>query len=126
MLVLSNRKQKIIGFNLYLHFIFCLGTFVGKKGVPVEYYMGAMLLTQIGSAIWGGISSNKANKRALREQRAEYELQKAELERTKKREIEQKKRENMQLMNTVSGLTNTSFSGVSSPSLDYDKYGDLG
>ena len=43
-----------------------------------------------------------------------------------KREQEQQRRENEQLMNTVSGLTNTSYSGVSSPSLDYDKYGDLG
>ena len=32
----------------------------------------------------------------------------------------------MQLMNAVSGLTNTSYSGVSSPTIDYDKYGDLG
>lgn len=99
---------------------------MGKKGVSVEYLLGAAIGVQLGSSIFGGIFSSKANKRALRQQRAEYELQKAEIERQKKREIEQQKRENMQLMNTVSGLTNTSFSGVSSPSLDYDKYGDLG
>lgn len=97
-----------------------------RKGVSVEYLLAAAVGTQVVSSIFGGISSSKANKRALRQQRAEYELQKAEIERQKKREIEQQKRENMQLMNTVSGLTNTSFSGVSSPSLDYDKYGDLG
>ncbi len=52
--------------------------------------------------------------------------QEAELARQKKIQQDQQRRENMQLMNAVSGLTNTSYSGVSSPTIDYDKYGDLG
>ena len=52
--------------------------------------------------------------------------QAAEIARQKKIQQDQQRRENMQLMSSVSNLTNTAFSGVSSPSIDYDKYGDLG
>lgn len=77
----------------------------------------------------GGVSAyqqNKANKESLKTQKQALRQEQAEIERQKKREMEQQRRENEQLMNTVSGLTNTSYGGVSSPSVDYDKYGDLG
>lgn len=80
----------------------------------------------IGTQIFGGIFSSRSNKKSLRIQREQLRLQREELERQKKIEIAQQKRENEQLMNSVSNLTNTSYSGVSSPSIDYDKYGDLG
>lgn len=63
--------------------------------------------------------AQKSTEKALAEQEAE-------LARQKKIQQDQQRRENMQLMNAVSGLTNTSYSGVSSPTIDYDKYGDLG
>lgn len=80
----------------------------------------------IGASLFSSFSSSRANKKALRIQREQLAMERAELERQKKREIEQQKRENEQLMNSVSNLTNTAFSGVSSPSIDYDKYGDMG
>lgn len=80
----------------------------------------------VGSSLFSSFMSNKASKRSLRAQREALELMKKEYERQRQREIEQQKRENEELMNSVSNLTNTTFSGVSSPSVDYDKYGDLG
>lgn len=84
--------------------------------------MGALA----GTSVYSTVEQSKANKRALNEQKRANAAQEAEIERQKKREQDQQRRENMQLMNTVSNLTNTSFGGVSSPSVDYDKYGDLG
>lgn len=84
--------------------------------------MGALA----GTSVYSTIEQTKANKRSLKEQKRANAETEAEVARQKKREIEQQKRENVQLMNTVSNLTNTSFGGVSSPSVDYDKYGDLG
>lgn len=52
--------------------------------------------------------------------------QSEELARQKKIQQDRQRRENEQLMNAVSNLTNTSFGGVSSPTIEYDKYGDLG
>ncbi|MBR4420182.1 MAG: hypothetical protein IKT32_04815 [Clostridia bacterium] len=80
----------------------------------------------VGSSLYSTHEQSKANKRALKEQKRANAANEAEIERQKQREIAQQKRENAQLMSTVSNLTNTSYSGVSSPSLDYDKYGDLG
>ena len=79
-----------------------------------------------GTSVYGTIEQTRANKRSLKEQKRANAAQEAEIARQKKREQDQQRRENMQLMNTVSNLTNTSFGGVSSPSVDYDKYGDLG
>lgn len=90
---------------------------------PVTAIFGA---AYIGTSLYSAISTSKANKKSLRIQREELLQQRKELERQKKIEIEQQKRENEQLMSSVSNLTNTAYSGVSSPSLDYDKYGDLG
>lgn len=80
----------------------------------------------LGVSMFNAYQQNKANKENLRIQEASLAEQQRELERQKKREIEQQKRENQQLMNSISNLTNTAYSGVSSPSVDYDKYGDLG
>ena len=68
----------------------------------------------------------KNQKQALQSQQRAYAEQSAEIARQKKIQQEQQRRENMQLMNSISNLTNTSYGGVSSPSIDYDKYGDLG
>lgn len=79
-----------------------------------------------GTSVYSTVEQSKANKRSLKEQKRANAAQEAEIQRQKEREQDQQRRENMQLMNTVSNLTNTSFGGVSSPSVDYDKYGDLG
>lgn len=84
------------------------------------------LAVSAGVSAYSAISQNRANKKSLSIQKQSLGQQTAELERQRKLEIEQRKRENEQLMNSVSNLTNTSYSGVSSPSVDYDKYGDLG
>lgn len=88
--------------------------------------MTIMAAVSTGISAFSAFSQARANERSLKSQRKGLKQEQEEIERQKKREIEQKKRENMQLMNTVSGLTNTAFAGVSSPSIDYDKYGDLG
>jgi hypothetical protein len=80
----------------------------------------------VGVSAYSAVSQTHAQKKSLEEQRRSLDLEQQEIERQKKKEQEQQRRENLQLMNTVSGLTNTSYSGVSSPSVDYDKYGDLG
>lgn len=85
-------------------------------------FMGA----SVGISGYSAVTTARANKSSLKEQKRALQLEQVEIARQKKREQEQQRRENEQLMNTVSGLTNTSYSGVSSPSLDYDKYGDLG
>lgn len=85
--------------------------------------MGAV---SVGTSLYSAISTSRANKKNLRIQESALRQESEELERQKRREIEQKKRENEQLMNSVSQLTNTSYSGVTSPSIDYDKYGDMG
>lgn len=92
----------------------------------MEYLIGASIGLNLFGGLFGQHKTNKANEESLRIQREALEMQRKELERQRKREIDQQKRENQQLMNSVSNLTNTAFSGVSSPSIDYDKYGDLG
>lgn len=88
----------------------------------MEYLLAASVGTAIVSTVFGYKSQKKQNKIAAEANR----MQSEELQRQRKREIERQKRENEELMSSVSNLTNTAFSGVSSPSLDYDKYGDLG
>ena len=84
------------------------------------------LAAGVGVSAYSAIETTKANRENLAIQKSSLAEQRAELERQKKREIEQQKRENEQLMNSVSNLTNTAYTGVSSPSIDYDKYGDMG
>lgn len=94
-----------------------------------EVALGVMAIsaaTTAGAGVYSAVETQKANRQNQRIQKQSLYAQQAELDRQRKKEIEQQKRENQQLMNAVSGLTNTSFSGVSSPSIDYDKYGDLG
>lgn len=91
----------------------------------------SIALGAFGGMMFGGQAQSsyqtaKANKQALELQEAALRQQEEEIARQRKIEIERQKRENQQLMNSISGLTNTAFSGVSSPTLDYDKYGDLG
>lgn len=96
--------------------------FGGAPGLLV----GASLGMSLGSQSMSAYETSKYNKDSLKTQKQALQQQSAELERQKKIEIERQKRENQQLMNSVSALTNTAYSGVSSPSIDYDKYGDLG
>lgn len=98
---------------------FALG---GPGGAAIGFALGS----QTGHQAYSTYAQDKANNAALREQQYANEMTAAELERQRRRTIEQQKRENEQLMNSISNLTNTSFGGVSSPSVDYDKYGDLG
>lgn len=87
---------------------------------------GAALAISAATGVYTAARQEHYNKAMLNEQRSATQQQQAEIDRQKKREIEQQKRENQQLMNSISNLTNTSYGGVSSPSIDYDKYGDLG
>ncbi len=88
----------------------------------MEYALAAYVGTQIVSSIFGYKSQKKQNKIAQEGLR----LQAEELARQRKIETERQKRENVELMNSVTNLTNTAWSGSSAPSISYDKYGDLG
>lgn len=80
----------------------------------------------IGSQIFGSVSSSKAQKKSNQIQQDMLKLQTEEITRQRKIEEDRQRRENMELMNSVSNLTNTSYGGVSAPTVAYDKYGDLG
>lgn len=80
----------------------------------------------IGSQIFGAVSSSKAQKKSNQTQQQMLKLQTEEITRQRKIEEERQRRENMELMNSVSNLTNTSYGGVTAPTVAYDKYGDLG
>ncbi|MBO7735518.1 MAG: hypothetical protein J6S67_23335 [Methanobrevibacter sp.] len=54
------------------------------------------------------------------------ELQAEEISRQRRLEENRQRRENLELMNSVSNLTNVSWSGSQAPTMSYDKYGDLG
>lgn len=88
--------------------------------------IGALMGMQVGTQVYNSVEQSRYNKASLKNQQRSLAEQSAELQRQRKREIEQQKRENEQLMSSISNLTNTAYSGVSSPSVDYDKYGDLG
>lgn len=79
-----------------------------------------------GASVAGTVVSAKQNKQQLQIQQDAARQQNEELERQRQKEIERQRRENAQLMNSVSALTNTAFSGASAPTLSNDKYGDLG
>ena len=80
----------------------------------------------VGSKIFGAFSSSKAQKKSNEIQQQMLKLQTEEIARQRKIEEERQRRENMELMNSVSNLTNTSYGGVAAPTVSYDKYGDLG
>lgn len=80
----------------------------------------------VGAKIFDSYSSSKAQKESNRIQNEMLKQQTEEITRQRKIEEERQRRENMELMNSVSNLTNTSYGGVSAPTVAYDKYGDLG
>ena len=80
----------------------------------------------VGAKLFGAWSSSKAQKKSNQIQQQMLKLQTEEITRQRKIEEERQRRENMELMNSVSNLTNTSYGGVSAPTVSYDKYGDLG
>ena len=88
----------------------------------MEFLVAAAVGAQVVSGILGYKSQQRQNDIAAEAIRMQADV----LARQRKLEVERQRRENEELMNSVSNLTNTSFGGVSSPSVDYDKYGDLG
>ena len=102
---------------------FVIGAAVGG---PAGAAIGAGMGFSMGSQMQQAYYQNKYNQESLRLQQQAYADQSAELQRQRQIEIEQRKRENQQLMNAVTDLSNVSYGGQSSPSVSYDKYGDLG
>lgn len=88
----------------------------------MEYLALAYIGSQMFSSIAGTKSQSKQN--AIAKQAA-YK-QKKELEKQADLEEARMQRENAELMNSVTNLTNISWSGANAPSLAFDKYGDLG
>lgn len=88
----------------------------------MEYLMAASIGTQVVSSIFGHKSQRRQNEIA----RLAAYRQKKELERQNVLEEARMQRENAELMNSVTNLTNVSWSGANAPSLAFDKYGDLG
>lgn len=95
-------------------------------GGPAGAMIGAGMGMSMGAQTQSMYDQNKYNQANLKLQQKAYKEQSAELERQRQIEIDQRKRENMQLMNAVTDLSNVSYGGQSSPSVSYDKYGDLG
>lgn len=95
-------------------------------GGPAGAFVGAGMGMSMGAQTQSMYDQNKYNQANLKLQQKAYAQQSAELERQRQIEIDQRKRENMQLMNAVTDLSNVSYGGQSSPSVSYDKYGDLG
>lgn len=88
----------------------------------MEYLLAASLGVQIVSSVFGHKSQEKQNKIAARAAQQQAD----EIARQRKLEEERQRRENEELMNSVTNLTNVSWSGASAPSMAFDKYGDLG
>lgn len=88
----------------------------------MEYLAIAYVGTQMFSAFSSARSQKKQNKIAEEANRMQAE----ELARQRKIEENRQRRENLELMNSVTNLTNVAWSGASAPTISYDKYGDLG
>ncbi|MBQ5658093.1 MAG: hypothetical protein IIV02_01025 [Peptococcaceae bacterium] len=86
------------------------------------YLMAAYVGASIASSIAGNINQRRQNKIA----QEAADLQAKEIQRQRKLEEQRQRRENDELMNSVSNLTNTSWSGANAPTISFDKYGDLG
>ena len=86
------------------------------------YLMAASVATGIISTVSGIKSQKKQNRIAA----DALNLQASEIQRQRKLETERQRRENLELMNSVSNLTNVAWSGANAPTMTYDKYGDLG
>lgn len=87
---------------------------------------GVGLALAAGASAYGSHEQRKAADKQAAAQEHANRLQQQEAERQRKREIAAQKRENDELMNAISNLTNTGFSGAGSTSLTNDKYGDMG
>ena len=85
-------------------------------------FAGIGAATGIANTIMG----NKSAKRQAKIAEEANIMQAVELARQRKLEVERQKRENLELMNSVSNLTNVAWSGANAPTMSYDKYGDLG
>lgn len=88
----------------------------------MEYLMGASIAIGVINTVLGTKSQNKQNRIAA----DALNLQASEIQRQRKLETERQRRENLELMNSVSNLTNVAWSGANAPTMTYDKYGDLG
>ena len=88
----------------------------------MEIFIGAM----VGAQIAGSIMGNKSAKRQASIAEEANRMQAEELARQRRLEVQRQKRENLELMNSVSNLTNVAWSGANAPTMSYDKYGDLG
>ena len=88
----------------------------------MEYLMAAYAGTSIISSLAGHYTQKKQLKIAQKAAKMQAE----EIARQRKREEDRQRRENEELMNSVSNLTNTAWSGASAPTISFDKYGDLG
>lgn len=88
--------------------------------------MEYLAMAYIGSQIFGTIAGTRSQRRQNEIARLAAYRQKKELERQNVLEEARMQRENAELMNSVTNLTNVSWSGANAPSLAFDKYGDLG
>ena len=88
----------------------------------MEYFAAAYIGSQIAGTLFGIKSQKKQNKIA----QEALAKQQRELERQRKLEEDRQRRENEELMNSVTGLTDVSWSGAAAPTMAFDKYGDLG
>lgn len=88
----------------------------------MEYLVAASVGIQAISSIFGHKSQRKQNRIAEEAARTQAE----EIRRQRELEEQRQRRENEELMNSVSNLTNMSWSGANAPSIAFDKYGDLG
>ena len=92
----------------------------------MEYLLAASLGVSIVTGIAGTAFGMKSQKKQNAIAEEALRLQAEELRRQRKLEVERQRRENLELMNSVSNLTNVAWSGANAPTMSYDKYGDLG
>lgn len=85
-------------------------------------FAGISAASGVASTISGIHSAKKQSAIAAEANRMQAE----ELARQRRLETERQRRENLELMNSVSNLTNVAWSGANAPTMSYDKYGDLG
>lgn len=78
------------------------------------------------SGVAGTISGMRSAKKQTAIAEEANRMQAEEIARQRRLETERQRRENLELMNSVSNLTNVAWSGANAPTMSYDKYGDLG
>lgn len=88
----------------------------------MEYVFAAYVGAEVVSSVFGHKSAKRQNDIA-----AQYNAMMAkEIARQRKLEENRQRRENLELMNSVSNLTNVAWSGSNAPTMSFDKYGDMG